>query len=347
MTGVERLAATMRGAPADRIPVFCNMLDQGARELGMPLREYYARGEHVAEGQLRMRERLGYDNVWGLFYVGKEAELLGCRSIRFAHDGPPNVEHLVIEGDGDIARFEVPADITELPAFEEQRNCMHALRREVGGANVICVYVTATPTLPALLMGMDRWMELLLMGDPGLCGELLAKCHQFVVQEITALRDLGADVVVYSNPMGSTEFVPRKVVTERVLPWVERDVGAVGPDGVVYYAGTARMRDVIAETRDRTGLGAWYLSPLDDVAASKAVVGEAGLTCAPINDIRLIAWSAGEAREEVRRILEAGMPGGPFLFGTGVMPYAIPDDTVRAMLEAAYEFGRCDGDPMP
>ena len=79
---MERLAAVADGGDADRIPVFCNLLDQGARELGMPLREYYSSGEHVAEAQLRMREKWGYDNLWSLFYVGPEAEVLGCEGRR-------------------------------------------------------------------------------------------------------------------------------------------------------------------------------------------------------------------------------------------------------------------------
>ena len=71
ITGMDRLTAAMEGRTSDRIPVFCNLLDQGERELGMSLRDYYARGEHVAEGQLRMLRKYGHDNVWGLSYVGR------------------------------------------------------------------------------------------------------------------------------------------------------------------------------------------------------------------------------------------------------------------------------------
>jgi uroporphyrinogen decarboxylase len=38
-------------------------------------------------------------------------------------------------------------------------------------------------------------------------------------------------------------------------------------------------------------------------------------------------------------MMDEGMPGGKFLFGTLVMPYGIPETNIRAMLEAAYEFG--------
>ncbi len=112
MTPLEILVAAATGQPAPRIPVFCNLLDQGARELGMHAKDYFANGEHVAEAQLRMLRRYGHDNVWCLHYVGKEAELLGCRDILFSNDGAPNVADYVIKNWDDIAKFEIPADIT-------------------------------------------------------------------------------------------------------------------------------------------------------------------------------------------------------------------------------------------
>ena len=48
---------------------------------------------------------------------------------------------------------------------------------------------------------------------------------------------------------------------------------------------------------------------------------------------------AGSASDRVRRLIGAGMPGGRFLFGTLFMPLAIPEASIRTMLEAAYEFG--------
>lgn len=339
ITGMERLVAAIKGETSDRIPVFCNLIDQGAKELGMPLQEYYANGAHVAEAQLRMRERYGHDNVWSLFYVGKEAELLGCRKIRYAKDGPPNVEDFVIKNYDDIAKLQVPDDLNEHPAFREELKCLQILKREVGGRYPICAYISSSMTLPALLMGMDKWLELLLLGPADLRDALLAKCHAFFVKEITAYRDAGADVLVYSNPFGSTDTVSLKYFFEHSLPWIEKDIKAVGTAGIVYYCGTSRFNRVIDTVLERTGIGVYYLSPLDDVAEGKRIIAGRGLTCGVINDIRLIDWTGEEIRNEVRRLIEAGMPGGRFLFGTGVMPYHIPEENIRTMLSAAYEFG--------
>ena len=265
--------------------------------------------------------------------------MLGCKSILFAKDGPPNVEDFVIKEYADVARLEVPKDVSAHPAFEEAAKCLRILKSEVGGTTPICAYITATMTLPAILMGMDKWMELLLMGPAEVRDELLAKCHEFFVKETEAYRQAGANVIVYANPFGSPDIVPMKYFMDHSLPWIEKDVKAIGLDGLVYYCGMARFNKVIETVLQRTGLGVYYTSPLDDLAESKRIIAGRALTCGVINDIKLIDWSPEETRQEVKRLIETGLPGGKFLVGTGVMPYKIPETNIRAMLEAAYEFG--------
>lgn len=343
MNAVERLAAAAAGRPADRIPVFCNLLDQGAREVGLSIRDYYASGEAVAEGQLRLRERYGYDNLWSLFYVGKEAEALGRTEIVWAEDGPPNVSGFCLRSPADIRALEVPRDLAALPALREPLRCLRRLRAEAGGRHPICAYLTASMTLPAILMGMEAWLGLLLGGPADLRDELLTKCSDFFRAQAALYRAEGADVLLYSNPFGSADFLPLPLVESLALPWMERDLAPVGTAGVVYYCGSARLNPVIDLVRRRTGLAAWYLGPGDDLAEAKRTVGDRGLCAGVINDIQLIDWTPARIREEVRRLLAVGMPGGHFMFGTVVMPLAIPEANIRAMLEAAFEFGKAGG----
>ncbi|MFN8587351.1 MAG: uroporphyrinogen decarboxylase family protein [Candidatus Eisenbacteria bacterium] len=339
ITGLDRLGAALRGEPSDRFPVFVNLIDQGAAELGLSPEEYFSRGDLVAEAQVRLRAKYGHDNVWSLFYVGKEAELLGCHKIKYALDGPPNVEDFVIREWDDIARLTVPERVEDHEAFVESARCLHLLRAEAGREAAICAYVTSTMTLPALLMGMDRWMELLFLGPPDLVEALLAKCHDFFVKEVAAYRAGGANVIVYSNPFGSADIVPMSFFRQRSLPWIERDIAAIGTDGVVYYCGMAALNRTIPDVLEKTGIGVYYLSPFDDIAKGREIIAGRGLTCGVINDIALIDWTPEQVDREVARMIAAGRPGGKFLFGTGVMPSSIPEANIRAMVDAAFRHG--------
>jgi uroporphyrinogen decarboxylase len=78
---------------------------------------------------------------------------------------------------------------------------------------------------------------------------------------------------------------------------------------------------------------------MDDVALGKKILAGRAMCGGVINDIKLIDWTRDEIRNEVKRIMREGMPGGRFLFGTLAMPYDIPEVNIRVMLEAAFEFG--------
>jgi uroporphyrinogen decarboxylase len=340
MNGMERLQAAVNKTPADRIPIFCNLLEQGMRELAMPAREYYASGENIATAQLQMRKKYGYDNLWSLFYVGREAQLLGCRHIVYAEDGPPNVGDMVIRTLEDIERLEVPASVLEHPLFAEERICLDILRREAGGKYPICAYITATMTLPAILMGMEKWLPLLINGPVPERDHLLALCHDFFVKEVAAYRAAGADILLYSNPFGSLDMIPKTFFEQQSLAWIKKDFAAVGTSDLVYYCGGARMNPVLDRICRETQIGSYFLGPQDDVAEGKAQIAGRGLCCGIINDIPLIDWTPQQVREEVRRLIAAGKPGGQFLFGTLLMPCAIPEANIRALMEAALEFGR-------
>jgi uroporphyrinogen decarboxylase len=340
ITALDRLLAASRGEPPDRIPVFCNMIDQGALELGLPIHEYYSKGEYVAEGQLRMRAKYDYDNLWSLFYVGKEAEILGCKRIVFASGGPPNVGDMIIKTHKDIETLQIPEDLTGHPAMQEPMKCLEILRAEAAGKYPICAYITASMTLPVLLMGMEKWLDLLLNGPIALRDELLEKCSLFCAREIAAYRAAGANVIVYSNPFGSTDIIPYRMVDEVSSKWMSKDLAEGGMDGVVYYCGGARLEKTIDLAISRHGFQTLYLGPSDDIAVCKRNAAGRALTVGVINDIQLIDWSEDEIQVDVQRILKAGMAGGKFMFGTILMPFGIPEKNIRAMLAAAFRYGR-------
>jgi uroporphyrinogen decarboxylase len=195
-------------------------------------------------------------------------------------------------------------------------------------------------TLPAMLLGMEKWMPVLLGPPTPERTALLAKCHEFFVKEVKAYRAAGADVLIYANPFASTDFMPSRFIDAEALSWVQRDVEAVGAEGLVFYCGGARVVPTIEAVLQRTGLRAFYLSPLDDLQEARRRIKHDALMCGVLNDIKLLRWSPDEVRAEVKRMLALGMPGGHFLFGSLVMPLGIPEENIRAMVDTALELGR-------
>ena len=338
MNGWQRIQAVATGQLPDRIPVFYNLFEQGATELGLTIREYYSNPENVAEGQLRLRRKYDYDNLWGSFYVAKEAEMFGCRRMIFADNGPPNVGHLVLQTLEDIERLEVPADVFSHPGFADTRRCLEILSRESAGQYPVFAFVTSSTSLPALLMGAEKWLELLICGPFSLRDELLRKCSLFVQRHIQACRQAGAQLCVYAAPFSTPGMLTPALCREIGYPWIINDLSQPGPADIVLHGGGLPLAPLLPELVGKLPLAACYLHPFDDIAACKQVIAGRALCAGTINDIRLLSWTPAEVETEVHRILDAGVPGGGFCFGTLVMPFEIPAANIRAMMNAVSRY---------
>ncbi len=339
MTPLEILVAALTGQAAPRIPVFCNFLDYGPGELNMTPKEYFSRGEYMAEGQLKLLKRYGHDNAWCMSYVGIEAEILGCQEILFPKKGAPNVKDFVIKSWDDIEKLTIPEDISQHPHWQTTADCLSILSQEIGTTNPICAYASSSNTLPILLMGMEKWMELVLMGPKDLREELMRKCSDFCQQQVKAFRKAGAHIILYATSFGTPYFISKKMIAEWAVPWMKNDLqGDAG--GIVYYCGGAPMNEVVDTVMKEVGIGAYYISPLDDLAEAKKIINSNGLTCAAIDDIKMVHWTVEQTRAEVKRLIEIGKPGGHFLFGSSLMPLELPEENIVAMIEAAFKYGR-------
>jgi uroporphyrinogen decarboxylase len=274
-----------------------------------------------------------------LFYVGKEAEFLGCKEVLYSEEGPPNVLDFVIKNREDIYTLKIPENLMDEPSFQETKICLDILKREVKGKYPICVYATASMALPALLMGMDKWFDLLYSDDEAR-DVLLEKCLLFFQKEVEAYRTLGADVVLYSNPFGSTDVVPMKTFQSLSLKWMRKEFNLIGVHDVVYYCGMARMGEVIEQIISEFGIKAFYLSPLDDLGKAIKVISGRAFFAGVINDIPLIDWNVEKMTLEIQKILDLGMPEKRFMFGTGLMPFAIPEKSIRFLVDYAVAHGK-------
>lgn len=307
------------------VAVYFNLLEQGVGELGAE--NYYADGERAAEIAIRMREKHGYHNVWGLFGPSLEPQLFGAApGEEFSHFNS-------------LEKLRVPDLLGCEPCLEETLRSLRLLRRELGGRYPICARVTGSMTMPSMLIGIEKWMELLFLGPTHLRDDLLQKCSGLVNKQIALYREHGADLIVYSDPFGSTDMVTSGVFRELSLPWILRDLQPVGVRGILYSCGSSRLGSRLSEVHQATGLSAYQLSSLDELAATRASVGISPLCLGTINYFKLVRGSREQIREEVRRVMQEGvLSGGNFAVSTSVMPLSISDSSIRDLVDAVSEF---------
>ncbi|MGJ8687775.1 MAG: uroporphyrinogen decarboxylase family protein, partial [Spongiibacteraceae bacterium] len=127
---MQRVLCSLDYQEPDRVPLFLLTTMHGAKELGMSIKDYFAKAEHVIEGQLRLSKKYGGDCLYPFFYAPAETEALGAEVI-YVDDGPPNSGRPPLTSPKDIKEL-VPISPYEAPSLVKTLDTIKGLKAEVG-----------------------------------------------------------------------------------------------------------------------------------------------------------------------------------------------------------------------
>ena len=208
MTSLARVLTTLGHREPDRVPLFLLLTMHGARELGLSLRDYFARAEHVAEGQLRLRAKFGHDCLYSFFYAPVEVEAWGGEVV-YAPDGPPNSGAPFLDAPEKIAGLKAPG-IAGTPCLAKVLAATAMLKERNGNDCPIIGVVMSPFSLPVMQMGFERYLDLILE-RPDLFERLMAVNEEFCVAWANAQLAAGATAICYFDPVSSPTIVPREL----------------------------------------------------------------------------------------------------------------------------------------
>jgi uroporphyrinogen decarboxylase len=335
---------TLGRAEPDRVPLLLAPVLQGARELGLSIRDYFSRAEHVVEGQCRLRDKFGLDAVSSWFYAATDVEAWGA-GIRYFEDGPPNAGAPLVEDLAGLARLEPPC-VGRSPRLAEILRATRLLRERLGDVPIVGAFVSPF-SLPVVQLGFERYLELLLSDDP-LFDRLMAINHAFAVDWANAQLDAGATAIACFNPLASSTITPPEVYRAKGLP-VDRATLSRIEGAVLMGLASGRAQgaiDLVAET----GAKAIGVSALDDLRAVKAAAAGRLAILGNLDGIEMCRWSEADAEAAVKTAIAAAGPGGGFLLADshGEVPWQVADGVIAAIADAVERWGRypldwCDG----
>lgn len=212
MTSLQRVLTTLGHQEPDRVPMFLLVTMHGAKELGLSIRDYFSRSEHVVEGQLRLRAKYRNDCLYGFFYAPIEIEAWGGEVI-FREDGPPNTGVPFLQSAEMIPRL-VPPRIADSPCLLRVLKTLEMLKIKTGAEAAILGVVMSPFSLPVMQMGFDCYLALMLE-QPALFEELMRRNEEFCVEWANAQLAAGATAICYFDPVSSPTIVPRELYLKR------------------------------------------------------------------------------------------------------------------------------------
>jgi uroporphyrinogen decarboxylase len=336
MTSLERVLTTLGHREPDRVPLFLLLSLHGARELGLSIREYFSRPEHVATAQLRMRARYGHDCLYAFSYAPIEVEAWGGEVV-WRDDGPPNSGRPFIRHADQINDL-APPDVPSSPLLGRTLEAISQMRTACSDAPIIGV-VMSPFSLPVMQMGFEAYLDLLYERRE-LFSRLMAINEAFCVSWANAQLKAGATAICYFDPLASSTVLPPDLYRDSGLRVAQRTLARIeGPTAT--HLASGRCLPVLDDIAG-TGTAIIGVSAEEDLAEVKAAASGRLTILGNLNGIEMRGWTPADAERHVKAAIAAGGPGGGFVLSDnhGEIPWQVPETVLDAMGQAVREWGR-------
>ncbi len=337
MTPLQRVLATLAHREPDRVPLFLLLTGHGARELGLSVREYFSKAEHVAEGQLRLRARFGHDCYYPFFYAAVEVEAFGGE-VLYVDDGPPNSGRPILSGPEDIRRLKAPS-VHDTPCLTKVLEAIRRLKSEARDEVPIIGVVMSPFSLPVMQLGFERYLDLI-HDQPALFARLMEVNESFCVEYANAQLDAGATAICYFDPVSSSTITPPELYRRTGFEVARRTLCRIhGPTAT--HMASGRCLPIVADLAE-TGTSAVGVSVDEDLAALKRSCAGRLTLLGNLNGIEMRRWSPEGAAGHVKQAVATAGPGGGFILSDnhGEIPFGVPAAVLQALVEATERYGR-------
>lgn len=329
------------GVP-DRVPIFMLGEEFDVEQYDIDYREYIESPEDMIKCWVEAVENFDYD--WILLHPDDyiEFEPLGVKTKADAKTPPAPIEQL--EADIDVLKsLDIPdADSAgRMPAHLE---ALRGIRERMGDEILLAGRVAAPFSSVALLYGVQEALMLMLM-DPALFTATLDFCLDLMVYWGTEQLKAGADALWVGDCVACSGFISAGDYEMYALPGATKLCSEIQKAGgwAYYHAGEHSPEHLRVEAA--TGCDILNVGEGVDLAEIKAELGDRVCLSGNINPIELFEMKdMQEIRAETRRVMEAGKPGGGYIFNTGEgVPRPTSPETIAEVMKTAKQLAPYDG----
>ncbi len=341
MNGRERVLAALEGRPVDRRPVSLVLSLHGAKLTECPLQEYYTNSTAYVRGQSAALETYRPDVLFGPFSLPMEASAFGCQ-VRYFENQAPNVVQPALSSAAEIDQLVVP-DIDGHPRLAFFREAIRQLAAEHGGEVPIAAVASNPVDLPALLLGIEEWLNTLLF-DEDLAKRMLDVSVGHAVRWIRALFSEGADFVVVPAGFVNPTIVSRQIAERITVPAMREALSEVdGP--IIVHSGGAPLAKHLDLLGGLPNVVAFVLNGQDSFAEARDNVGPQPTLLGNIDGPTLFQQKREDIRANCLEALQDRQDDPHFVLGTSAadIGFDTPPENIHAIREAADAFASGDG----
>ena len=336
MTSMERVITALSHKEPDRVPLMLLLSLYGAKELQMPVKDYFYSSENVVKAQLLMKKKYRNDCYYTFSYAPVEIEAFGGEVI-FMEEGPPNTGEPFIKDINEISKLQVPK-IEECECLMKVLKTTEILKEHAGNETPIIGVVMSPFSIPVMQMGFEKYIELL-YSRRDLFDALMRKNMEFCKNWANAQLKAGATAICYFDPLASPTIIEKETYMKHGFPVACSTIqGINGPTATHLASGiTLPIIENIIDTKTAI-IG---ISQKDDLTALKSISKSRIALLGNLNGIGMVNWSKEETELNVKKIIrEVGIGGGLLLSDChGEIPWQVPESVLMETSEALRKWG--------
>jgi uroporphyrinogen decarboxylase len=337
MNSRERVLATMAGQATDRRPVSPVLCLYGARLTGCPLDQYFADPVAHALGQSAVRQVFSPDILFGPFAFAALGAAFGSE-LQFFADQPPNIRRPAIQSAREWGRLRIP-DPRSHPGLGYLQEAVRLMVKEHGEEVLVAVALPPPTDLPALVLGMEGWLETVLFDREG-AQQVMNSVIPFFVTLTEVLFEAGAAFLALTCGYASPAVVTRKIALNFTRPALARTLAQMRGPIVLHHAGPPILPNLDLLTGMPATVG-FALHGRDDLSRARELVGPEAVLLSGPHGPDLPNLSATQVRAECETLLTDRRHDPRFILCTSGadIPFHTDAEKIHAVLEAAVAFG--------
>lgn len=336
MTGMERVLAALRGEPSDRRAFTLALSLYGSRLSKCPTREYFTDPGRYLEGQREIARLVDPDIVFSPFALPLEALAYGGEGI-WLDNFPPNVRKPPFRGQEEVESLGADLLLNQGVAYLVESTRL--LAADFGPDKPVCAVATAPVDLPAMLLGIETWLEILLF-DQERAARLMALATEHFLRLTNAYFAAGAAFVAIPVMFANLRIVTPALLEKIILPELARAFAqSRGP--LVYHHGGNRILDHLQFCAKLPNVTGFLLDPRDNLPEARKVLGPQGLILGNVNGPGLARMQPDKAYASVSMLLGDRAEDRTFVLASSHadIPYDTSPDTLLAVRKAVMDAG--------
>ncbi|GAB1484746.1 uroporphyrinogen decarboxylase family protein [Treponema sp.] len=261
-----------------------------------PSEVYYRKPDLYLEGMKRITSRFDLDMIFGPFALALEAEAYGAELDLSNHQAPTVKKPA-------FANCKAPDQIQTVessPSLKYLQDSVQKLSVFFAERAPIIALITAPTDLPALLLGMENWLELLLFDE----AEALSWMH-FAEAHFIALAkvyfDAGAQFIGVPVMFANPAILTKKLIKDLSYPSLQRSFSSVtGP--LLFHHGANPLEHHLELFVNLPSVAAFILDEKDDLNKARAFLGPEAILISGPSGPSLVHRKPELIRRSLKRI---------------------------------------------